>query len=114
MVFLLPFVSLTMSPIRRRRRQNNDENVAATCLTGFFRCINARKKFIAAACARFARVWDEDSNQYFYFNAITSESQWSKPKFFLNCDAPLLLLENQNKRSPRLNRERIVEFNMTS
>lgn len=87
-----------------------DKKDSARIITGFFRCIKARRRIIQAAQQLIVRVWDPDFEQHYYSNLRTGDSSWSKPKIFLSEDAPLLLTENQNKRSPRVNREKIVEI----
>jgi hypothetical protein len=80
---------------------------AALVLTGFFKCIVSRAVVVRKASATYRRVYDEDYQTYFYAHLFTGESSWEKPKVFLTCEPPLQLTDDQNKRSPRVNREKI-------
>ena len=96
---------------RHCRKPNNrvgQSNEAARIITGFFQCIRARNHVIAIAKQIFARVWDPDYEQHYYSNLRTGDSSWVKPSVLLGHEAPLLLTEGQNKRSPRVNREQLI------
>ena len=100
-------VSIIFIKLCYRRRKNRIVNKmeASVVITNFFRCIRARVRVVKVAKQVYARVWDSDYEQYFYSNLLNGESSWSKQKILLCQDVPLLISENENKRSPRINRE---------
>mmetsp|Transcript_2668 Transcript_2668/g.3999 ORF Transcript_2668/g.3999 Transcript_2668/m.3999 type:complete len:392 (+) Transcript_2668:98-1273(+) len=92
---------------RRRALPIVSEDEAASVITAFFRCIVARSVVLRTASIVYKKVYDADYDTHFYANVLTGESTWEKPRLFLTSDALLLLTDDQNKRSPRVNRERI-------
>lgn len=81
---------------------------AAQVLINFFRCILARVWTVRKAADIYRRVYDDDYDTYFYVHCLSGESSWEKPKVFLTSEPPLMLIKDQHKRSPRVNREKIV------
>jgi hypothetical protein len=80
------------------------ENIVEA-LQGFGRCCLARKKVISVANILFRRVYDEETSAYYYANMKTGNTFWEKPSIYLTNEPPIFLAaENENKRSPRLNR----------
>ena len=99
-----------MTALHRRRRELPVEDTldAVLILQGFARCIIARHRVIHAASLVYRRVYDEDTGEFFYANAVTMESSWSKPRVFLTGE-PLVLVEaSADKRSPRFNRDKAI------
>lgn len=85
----------------------HDQDDAAQVLIGFFQCISARAIVVKRASEIYRRVYDDDFQTYFYVNLSNGESSWDKPKVFLTSEPSLYLTDDQNKRSPRLNREKL-------
>jgi hypothetical protein len=85
-----------------------DINDAADVISTFFLCIQARKKVLRVADAIFRRVMDVTDGSCYYWNTVTNESFWHKPRLFLTQEPPLYVQEESNIRSPRLNREKLA------
>lgn len=99
---------MTQRCCRKPNNRIGQSSEAARIITGFFQCIRARNRIIVVAKQLYARVWDPDYEQHYYSNLRTGDSSWAKPAVLLSHEAPLLLLEGQNKRSPRVNREQLL------
>jgi hypothetical protein len=93
---------------RRRPLPVCEENDAALVLTGFFLCVYSRALVIKAANNIYRKIKDDESGVDFFANTITGETSWTKPKVYLTTEPLLLLQDSQNKRSPRVNREKIT------
>jgi hypothetical protein len=84
-----------------------DKEEASFVLTGFFLCVYARALAVAAANKVYKKIKDEESGMDFFANTISGDTTWTKPKIFLTNEPLLLLQDSQNKRSPRVNREKL-------
>jgi hypothetical protein len=82
---------------------------AIPILQGFARCILSRKRLIARANTIYRRIYDEDSDSWYYANIHTGHTSWSKPAFYLSQEPPILLPEEMNKRSPRYQRVHTIQ-----
>lgn len=56
------------------------EDEAARHIQGMFRAHQARKVIASIAKGVYTKVFDEASGAYYYFNTVTKESMWEKPK----------------------------------
>ena len=73
-------------------------------LQGFARCILARKKIIRVANIYHRRVYDEETSSYYYANMKNGDTSWHKPSMYLTNEPPIFTPEEENRRSPRVNR----------
>jgi len=92
------------------RRRPLDERIstyefAEPVVKGFLRCINARHKVLEEADRIYRRVPAEDSGSHFYTLKKRGQtiSFWTKPTIYLSTEPPLLINMDE-KRSPRFNR----------
>ena len=85
----------------------SDENDAAFVVTGFLLCVYSRALVVNRANEIYRKIKDEESGVDFFANTITGETTWTKPTVYLTNEPLLLLQDSQNKRSPRVNREKI-------
>lgn len=71
--------------IRRLKRfANITVDDAARVLQGVFRGHQAKQRVRRTIRSRFKRIFDDASGQYFYYNTVTKESTWEKPKLLRN------------------------------
>jgi hypothetical protein len=61
--------------------------VALKILQGFARCILSRRRVLRRADAVYRRVWDGDSSTYYYANAMTGETAWTKSSVYLHASS---------------------------
>lgn len=71
-------------------------------------CVYSRARAVSAANNIYKKIKDEESGIDFFANTITGETTWTKPKIYLTNEPLLLLQDTQNKRSPRVNREKLM------
>ena len=92
---------------RRRALPVTNEDDAAVVVTGFMLCVYSRARVVKTANNIYRKIKDEESGVDFFANTITGETSWTKPKIYLTNEPLVLLQDTQNKRSPRVNRERL-------
>ena len=101
-----------------KNKISSKEN-AQKVLAGFCRCILARNRILNIAKNCFRRVFEPESEVYFYYNTQTGVTSWERPKIFLSDEPPILIQHDENenpesridKISPRYNRENFVKSN---
>ena len=71
-------------------------------LAGFCRCVSARRILLALLDRVYRRVWDEDSQSFFYSHLLLGDSQWTKSPLYAASEPPLLLSQAPGERSRRL------------
>ena len=112
----------TLCSYRRRTTTICKKQVAIIIIQAFARCICARYRILRQADAIYRRVWDTESNNYYYAQVITGTTSWVKSSVYLhaNSEPPILnkkeiqqqkskgsskkVSVQDNKRSPRRNR----------
>lgn len=72
--------------VRLRRRANWSPDDAARVIQQYFRSFQARQLVQKIARSRFRKLLDEASGCIFYYNVITKESSWIKPKLLREQD----------------------------
>eukprot|EP01036_Dinobryon_divergens_P026930 gene26930-35627_t len=77
----------------------NKKKKVAAILSGFCRCIIARKVAISKLNTIYRRVWDADSKSFFYANTRTGESSWTKPVIYLSVEPPMLSMDSNSTDS---------------
>lgn len=85
--------------------------MASEVLSGFLRCVLARRRVLGTAMQVYRRVWDEEYETFYYANTRSGETTWTKPKLFLLEEPPVYVEMDANpsaRRSPRLNRVKIA------
>jgi len=70
-------------------------------LAGFCRCVAARKSLLARLDRVYRRVWDEDSQGFFYAHLVQGTSQWTKSGLYATSEPPLLLPGGQAEERGR-------------
>ncbi|TYZ64661.1 hypothetical protein PybrP1_002507 [[Pythium] brassicae (nom. inval.)] len=65
---------------RLKRFTNMTVDDAARVLQGAFRAHKEKQRARRTIRSRFKRIFDDTSEQYFYYNTVTKESTWEKPK----------------------------------
>ncbi|RQM25856.1 hypothetical protein B5M09_002959 [Aphanomyces astaci] len=96
----LPSTALNTLPTPRRIE------VAATKIQGLFRTRNARRRLRHLIAQTYQKVLDVDSQQFYYFNTKTGESQWGKPILLGTGDMEELVPPPQNTPRPRVSQQR--------
>ena len=79
---------------------------AAVMLQRLYRARLARRKVVALAKATYEKLIDEASGAVFYYNAVTGESQWTKPGVLGSTE--LELGEPEPEKTPRTPRPKHV------
>lgn len=75
-----PHVAKASEILTKTLRIVHDETSAAVAIQGLFRLKKAREQAARVAQSKYEKVWDEELNQFYYFDTVTGQSQWSKPK----------------------------------
>ena len=77
------------------------EEEAAVLIQKLLRARMARRAVRKVASGVFEKIYDPESNSYYYWNLKTNEPSWTKPRVLGPDDAPLALDLDGSKPSPR-------------
>ena len=81
----------------REPRVFTSDEEAASALQAMYRTMRARRRIQMMALGAFEKVYDEESDTFFYFNKKTGQSTWTKPKSLGSADAMLVEGEGEGE-----------------
>lgn len=73
---------------RTRAATVTDEKEAIAIVQNFIRCGHARLQLHKQLHERIQKLWDADTQRYYYFDVLTGQSSWKKPVVLGDFDLP--------------------------
>lgn len=85
---------------------SRDEIEASEKMQGLWRRRQARKRIIGLCQSCYDKLWDNDSQTYYYVNKMTGESSWTKPRLLAGTDTDIDTMEVKAQKEAKLQAKR--------
>lgn len=79
---------------RMKRFANMTPDEAAIVFQRLFRAFQQRKRVKKTIVSRYKRIFDDATGRHFYYNTVTKESTWEKPKLLRDNEEPAVTNDN--------------------
>lgn len=91
---------------RLKRFANMTPDEAARIFQQLFRAYQQRKRVKKIIVSRYKRIFDDTTGRHFYYNTVTKESTWEKPKLLRDNEDPAVVSSASSPLKSPKNRRR--------